>query len=72
MNITQENALRKVYERNPLYLVNGMPSTINNSDTEPMSYEAFSALAYDSHMGCAIVPWCGMWLGIEEDGYTHS
>lgn len=20
----------------------------------------------------AMVPWCGMWLGIEQDGYTHS
>ncbi len=22
--------------------------------------------------GAALVPWCGMWLGIETDGYTHS
>ena len=22
--------------------------------------------------GCVMVPWAGMWLGIEEDGYTHS
>lgn len=22
--------------------------------------------------GCVMVPWCGMWLGIEPDGYTHS
>jgi hypothetical protein len=21
---------------------------------------------------CVLVPWCGMWLGIESDGYTHS
>ena len=21
---------------------------------------------------CAIMQWCGMWLGIEPDGYTHS
>jgi len=21
---------------------------------------------------CAMVQWCGMWLGIEKDGYTHS
>jgi hypothetical protein len=21
---------------------------------------------------CIMVPWCGMWLGIELDGYTHS
>jgi hypothetical protein len=22
--------------------------------------------------GCIMVPWCGMWLGIEPDGHTHS
>jgi hypothetical protein len=22
--------------------------------------------------GCIMVPWRGMWLGIETDGYTHS
>lgn len=22
--------------------------------------------------GCILLPWCGMWLGVEPDGYTHS
>ena len=22
--------------------------------------------------GGIMVPWCGMWLGVERDGYTHS
>lgn len=22
--------------------------------------------------GCAMVQWCGMWIGIEKDGYAHS
>ena len=22
--------------------------------------------------GCIMVPWCGMWLGIETDGYAHT
>jgi len=22
--------------------------------------------------GAVVVPWCGMWLVIERDGYTHS
>jgi hypothetical protein len=22
--------------------------------------------------GCVMLPWSGMWLGIEPDGYTHS
>lgn len=21
---------------------------------------------------CVMIKWCGMWLGIEHDGYTHS
>ena len=21
---------------------------------------------------CLMLPWCGMWLGVESDGYTHS
>lgn len=23
-------------------------------------------------LDCIFVPWAGMWLGIETDGYTHS
>jgi hypothetical protein len=23
-------------------------------------------------LDCVMVRWCGMWLGIELDGYTHS
>ena len=22
--------------------------------------------------GCVMIKWCGMWLGIEPNGYTHS
>ena len=22
--------------------------------------------------GCVMLPWCGMYLGVEVDGYTHS
>ena len=25
-----------------------------------------------SGFDCVMVHWCGMWLGIETDGYTHS
>lgn len=35
-------------------------------------YRAFRRTAIASHMGCVIVPWAGMYLGIEPDGYTHS
>ena len=36
-----------------------------------MSYKEFRKtvlMGYD----CIMVLWCGMWLGIETDGYTHS
>ncbi len=25
-----------------------------------------------SGWGCIMVEWCGMWLGIEPDGYAHT
>lgn len=28
--------------------------------------------AYYDRSGCVMLPWKGMWLGIETDGYTHS
>lgn len=40
-------------------------------DNQGMSYRAFRKtvqLGFD----CIMVQWCGMWLGIETDGYTHS
>jgi len=38
-----------------------------------MKWPAFLASAnLDALMGCIMVPWCGMWLGIEPDGWTHG
>jgi hypothetical protein len=54
----QWDALRKLYER--------------DNDIYP-SFEVFVEHAhYSSLMGCVMVNWCGMWIGIETDGYTHS
>lgn len=37
------------------------------------TFEEFKARAHnDNLMGCIMLPWCGMWLGIETDGHTHS
>ena len=42
-------------------------------DNQKMSYRAFRRSArhafYDD---CLLVRWCGMTLGIEKDGYTHT
>lgn len=40
--------------------------------TEPVpSYRQFRRTAQPGP-GCVMVPFVGMWLGIEPDGYTHS
>ena len=43
-------------------------------DNNDMSYLTFrrSAIHAPFNGNCLIVQWCGMWLGIERDGYTHS
>ena len=53
----QQLALREIYERKPL----------------EVTWDQFLAKAYrDTIMDCVMVPWAGMWLGIEPDGHTHS
>ena len=39
-----------------------------------LSYRQFRKLAVQiaAADGAIAVPWCGMWLCIEADGYTHS
>lgn len=39
-----------------------------------LSYRAFRKLAVPvfGGDGAIAIPWCGMWLCIETDGYTHS
>ena len=42
-------------------------------ETPTQSYLQFRRKAEFSHiMGCLMVPYFGMWAGIEPDGYTHS
>jgi hypothetical protein len=40
-------------------------------DGQGMSYRQFRATV-QTGFDCIIVQWCGMWLGIGLDGYTHS
>lgn len=50
-------ALKRVYDKTAL----------------DMSYLSFRRMARpNAIMDCVMVPWQGMWLGIEIDGYTHS
>ena len=57
----QREALLKVYGRG----WGGNP--------KPKTYLQFRRTAQSLPCDdCIIVPWAGMWLGIEADGYTHS
>jgi len=40
-------------------------------ENQNMTYLAFRRTV-EPGWGCIMVKWCGMWLGIEPDGYTHS
>jgi hypothetical protein len=74
----QRQALKRVYDRQALVLIGDKLGRAvaerweNHSPDYPkMTYRQFRRLAVSS-FGALMVPWCGMWLGIEQDGYTHS
>ena len=59
MKITdaQKRAIKRIYDRQDL----------------GMTYLAFRrSVEKICHSDCLMVEWCGMWLGIETDGYVHS
>ncbi len=56
----QLRALRLKYQQNP---------------DDAASFAQFKGRARPAGTGSdryVMLPWCGMWLGIEPDGYTHS
>jgi hypothetical protein len=62
-NRAQRVALHKVFLR-----------TVADSDShcaQGRSYRNFRKTVQPG-WGCIMVPFAGMWLGIEPDGYTHS
>ena len=67
MRITkeQQHALARAYHR-----ADGKPWTL----ATPMPYLAFRRSIQPTFGmdGAIVVRWCGMWLAIERDGYTHS
>jgi hypothetical protein len=66
----QMDALRAVWRRTLLSWQD--PNKVRSGNERAMTYGEFQAYAEHSHIGCIMVPWLGMWLGIEPDGYTHS
>lgn len=75
----QREALKRVYDRQALTMTcrNGQRFADRwenyGHDRRKMTYRQFRKLARPAFgIDCLMVPWCGMWLGIERDGYTHS
>lgn len=52
----QRKALKRVYQRS------------NDGSANYLQFRRRVQHGYD----CIMLQWCGMWLGIETDGYTHS
>jgi ketosteroid isomerase-like protein len=49
----------------------GQGNLVSVSSTQYRRFRA-TVKPYFDKSGCVMVPWKGMWLGIETDGYTHS
>lgn len=60
----QRVALKRIYDRS---------NAADSKEYHHESYLAFRRLVQGGGGGAfCMVPYCGMWLGIEHDGYTHS
>jgi hypothetical protein len=69
----QREAFKRVFARTPLYpsYNGGFTSNPTGPSSKPVTYCQFRRSIFVTE-SCAMVQWCGMWLGIEADGYTHS
>jgi hypothetical protein len=63
----QREALVRVYRR----AVNAQRIAMTAQVYRDFTYRAFRKTVQPGP-GCIMVPFAGMWLGIEPDGYTHS
>jgi hypothetical protein len=68
----QRRALKSKFDQ----LIHGYVERVKRGErpTPPPTYRQFRASALPT-FGCdgaVTIQWCGMWLCIERDGYTHS
>ena len=73
----QRESLKNVYLRGLLTARGDMLVTYDYQvdwPNLPICYREFRTHVHPlfSGGGCVLLPWQGMWLGIEPDGYTHS
>jgi hypothetical protein len=68
----QRVALKRVFNRGPI--TTSTTRTRSTTHVSTLTYWGFRKRV-EPTFGCdgaVVVPWCGMWLCIERDGYTHS
>lgn len=66
MNKAEQQALAKLFARS-------YGTMYESTKHLTRHYRAFRRTAHYSHLvGCWMLQWCGMTVGIERDGYTHS
>ncbi len=68
MTVQQSKALRKLWCR---MSADGRGQWGAYSDPRG-AYRAFRKSAFLAFGDCVMIRWCGMTIGIEADGYTHS
>ena len=59
----QRKSLKQLYDRALVYTADG---------SRPITYREFRKTAFVAFGDCIMVPWCGMVVGIEADGYAHT
>lgn len=62
----QRQAVKQIYDRDPTIKVNGQPMPATYRQIRKRAVPTFGC------DGAITLPWAGMWLCIERDGYTHS
>lgn len=62
----QKQAVLRVYHRGPV-----TKDGSGNPYDKPLTILEFVNTICLGH-DCIMIPWQGMWLGVEKDGYTHS
>lgn len=75
MKLTREQreAVKRIYDRCPLDANHDRLEPGFNDRLTPISYRQFRKAVQPIICDRAVmVHWCGMFLGIEPDGYTHS
>ena len=70
----QRVALKAVFDRGPIKNPEVAVDDYWYMYPDSIKYLSYRQFRRTVHPGpdCIMVPWAGMWLGIEPDGYTHS